>query len=97
MQKKDRKTEELIFWYYTCCRAGSGVQFDQYMRYIWSSGGRCRIERKAGLKDGLQAGKKEQALATARRMLASGKYGLDEISDISGLTVQDIQALSANP
>ncbi len=41
--------------------------------------------------------KKEQALATARRMLASGKYGMDEISDISGLTMQDIQALSANP
>ena len=41
--------------------------------------------------------KKEQALSTARRMLASGKYGMEEISDISGLTVQDIQALSANP
>ena len=36
-------------------------------------------------------------IATARRMLASGKYGMEEISDISGLTVQDIQALSANP
>ena len=53
--------------------------------------------REAGLKDGLQDGRKEQALATARRMLASGKYGMEEISDISGLTVQDIQALSANP
>ena len=53
--------------------------------------------REAGLKDGREAGLKEQALATARRMLASGKYGLDEISDISGLTVQDIQGLSANP
>ena len=53
--------------------------------------------RKEGRESGLQDGRKEQALATARRMLASGKYGMEEISDISGLTVQDIQALSANP
>ena len=50
-----------------------------------------------GRKEGHEAGRKEQALETVRRMMASGKYDLNEISDISGLTVQDIKALSANP
>ena len=42
-----------------------------------------------GMRQGMQQGQK----ITAVRMLKSGKYTLDEITDISGLSLDEIQTL----
>ena len=39
---------------------------------------------------------KESAVNTAKRMIAAGKYVLDEIANISGLTVDEVQKLQAD-
>ena len=50
---------------------------------------------KAGIKMGKKAGIKEGAIQTAKRMLALGKYTLEEISGISGLSLEEVKKLEA--
>ena len=38
---------------------------------------------------------KESAVNTAKRMIAAGKYVLDEIADISGLSLDEVEKLQA--
>ncbi len=54
----------------------------------------CRIMedmRNESLKEGIREGMKEAAL----RMLAAGKYALEEIANISGLSLEEINQLKA--
>ncbi len=46
---------------------------------------------KEGIKEGIKEGMKEAAL----RMLAAGKYALEEIVNISGLTLEEVNQLKA--
>ena len=54
----------------------------------------CRIMedmRNESLKEGIKEGMKEAAL----RMLAAGKYALEEIANISGLSLEEVNQLKA--
>ncbi len=48
---------------------------------------------REGRKEGRKEGIKEEALNTARRMIAAGKYALEEIVNISGLSLEEIEKL----
>lgn len=48
--------------------------------------------RNKSLKQGITEGMKEAAL----RMLAAGKYALDEIANISGLSLDKVKKLKAD-
>lgn len=56
-------------------------------------------EREEGLKEGLKEGRKEGLKegmkTTARRMLETRKYALEEIAAISGLSLDEVEALQA--
>lgn len=47
--------------------------------------------------DALRAGIKEGAINTAKRMVAAGKYAMEEIADISGLSVDEVKSLASEP
>lgn len=49
-----------------------------------------------GRQEGLQEGKRETMLVTARKMLDLGKYALDEIAQIAGLSLDEVKKLQAN-
>ncbi len=54
----------------------------------------CRIMedmRNESLKEGIKEGMKEAAL----RMLAAGKYALEEIANISGLSLEEVNQLKS--
>ena len=46
--------------------------------------------------ESLQGGIREGMKATARRMLAAGKYALEEIVNISGLSLEEVKQLKAD-
>ncbi len=46
---------------------------------------------KQGMKQGIKEGMNEAAL----RMLAAGKYALEEIANISGLSLEEVNRLKA--
>ena len=54
-------------------------------------------ERREGKAEGIAEGKKiglaEEKLATAKRMLAKGCYSLQEITELSGLSLADVEKL----
>ena len=54
-------------------------------------------ERREGKAEGKAEGKKiglaEEKLATAKRMLAKGCYSLQEITELSGLSLADVKKL----
>ena len=55
----------------------------------------CKIMedmRNESLKEGI----KEGAISTARRMIAAGKYVLEEIANISGLSLDEVEKLQAD-
>ncbi len=47
------------------------------------------------LQEGLKEGRMESNRATARRMLAAEKYTVAEISDISGLSIEEVKKLQS--
>ncbi len=51
---------------------------------------------KKGIKEGIKKGIKEEMKASALRMLAGGKYALEEIVNISGLSLDEIKQLKAD-
>ncbi len=58
----------------------------------------CRIMEdmwNESLKEGLQKGIKEGVKEAALRMLDAGKYALEEIADISGLSLEEVSQLKA--
>lgn len=58
----------------------------------------CKIMedmRNESLKEGMKEGIKEGAINTAKRMLAVGKYALEEIANISGLPLDEVKKLKA--
>lgn len=52
--------------------------------------------RKQGMKEGIKEGIKEGMKETALRMLAVGRYALDEIVNISGLSMEEVKQLKAD-
>lgn len=48
---------------------------------------------REGIKEGVQMGAKDKATSAALRMLNAGKYALDEIADILGLSLEEVQKL----
>ena len=47
-------------------------------------------------QEGVEEGRKEGRKDTALRMLKAGKYALDEIAEMSGLSLEEVKALDAN-
>ena len=47
-------------------------------------------------KESLQEGRKKNMKDTALRMLAAGKYALEEIAAISGFSIEEVKKLSEN-
>ena len=45
-------------------------------------------------EEGLAEGKVEEALDTAKRMLAKGKYSIDEIADVTDLPIDKVKELA---
>lgn len=54
----------------------------------------CRVMEDMR-KQALQEGRKEGMIGSAKRMLAAGKYALEEISNISGLSLDEVKKLQA--
>ena len=54
-----------------------------------------RQERQEGFEEGKEEGKGEKMREVALRMLRAGKYALDEIADMSGLPLNEVQSLKA--
>ena len=52
-----------------------------------------KVERDEGFKEGLNEGLKKGMTATVLRMLETGKYALDEIAQISGLSLDAVKKL----
>ncbi len=50
---------------------------------------------RIGKKEGRKEGEKEEKKMTALRMLELGKYALEEISNISGLPIDEVKKLQA--
>ena len=46
-----------------------------------------------GKKEGNKEGRRNQGMETAERMLAKGKYDLDEISELTGISVEEVKRL----
>ena len=58
----------------------------------------CRIMenmRNESLKQGMEQGMKQGMKEAALRMLAAGKYALEEIASISGLSLDEVKKLEA--
>ena len=56
----------------------------------------CKILEEVeaqGLEKGRQEGKQETMFDTAKRMLLTGKYAIEEIVDISGLPLEEVLKL----
>lgn len=53
---------------------------------------RDKTKIEEGMRQGMQQGQK----ITAIRMLKSGRYTLEEIADISGLSLKEIKTLEEN-
>ncbi len=49
--------------------------------------------RNESLKEGIKEGIKEGAFNTAKRMIEAGKYALEEIVNISGLSLEEVEKL----
>lgn len=49
----------------------------------------------AGMHDGRAEGETSEKYATARRMLAKGKYSLQDIAELTNLTIATIEKLQA--
>ena len=49
-----------------------------------------------GRQEGLQEGKRENMLEKKKKMLGLGKYALDEIAQIAGLSLDEVKKLQAN-
>ena len=54
-----------------------------------------REEREAGMKEGLKEGLREGMKTAALRMLEAGKYALEDIAGISGLSLGEVKKLQA--
>lgn len=54
---------------------------------------RDKMKMEEGIQQGLQEGIQQEKKMSALRMLKSGKYTLTEISDISGLSLKEIESL----
>ena len=55
----------------------------------------CRAMEKMRIES-WQEGVEERRRDTALRMLKAGKYALDEIAEMSGLSLEEVKALDAN-
>lgn len=51
--------------------------------------------REQTLKEGIEIGKKDNQIKTARRMLADGKYSLEEIVNLLELSYDEVVQLKA--
>lgn len=49
--------------------------------------------RDQSLREGIREGRKEGRKEVALRMLIAGKYALEEIVSISGLTMEEVEQL----
>ena len=49
--------------------------------------------RKESLKEGMKEGIKQGAVNSAKRMIEAGKYALEEIVNISGLSLEEVEKL----
>lgn len=50
-------------------------------------------EREEGMKEGIKKGMKESMVAVALRMLEAGKYALEEIAAILGLSFDEVKEI----
>ena len=51
------------------------------------------VGKAEGIAEGKKIGLAEEKLATAKRMLAKGCYSLQEITELSGLSLADVEKL----
>ena len=51
---------------------------------------------KSGHETGLSEGQNHAAIETARRMLQSNKFTIEEIAKFSGLSQQEVETISSN-
>lgn len=51
---------------------------------------------RIGRQEAFQEAKRENMLATAKKMLSFGKYALDEIALIAGLSLDEVKTLQAS-
>ena len=51
--------------------------------------------REEGIAIGEERGKREKAIETAKKMLESGKFSLEDISTFTSLSIEEIQKLTS--
>lgn len=52
-----------------------------------------KAEFEAGVEQGIERGEKRASVKTATRMLQMGSFSLEQIAEISGLSVDEIKGL----
>ena len=67
------------------------MAYDEKYREGLETGIQQGIER--GIKQGIEQGVEQGITTSARRMLSSGRYSDSEISEITGLSMEQIQIL----
>jgi len=73
---------------------------DDYFRYMYN--GKEADERmmysryEEGMEAGIEAGAKEEKIEIAKNLINLGNNSLDEISKVTGLTVEEIESLRTN-
>ena len=65
----------------------------EYMTLLMRDQENLERGREEGRKEGERKGEKKGMRGAAKRMLAAGKYTLDEIADISGLSLKEVENL----
>ncbi|MGN0617585.1 MAG: hypothetical protein ACI4J7_01025, partial [Ruminiclostridium sp.] len=50
-------------------------------------------ERQLGVEIGVELGQKQSRVETARRMIEKGRYSVEEIAEMSNLTVEEVKEL----
>ena len=53
-----------------------------------------KAEFEAGVEQGIERGEKQASVKTATRMLRMGSFSLEQIAEISGLSVDEIKGLA---
>lgn len=53
-----------------------------------------KAEFEAGVEQGIERGEKQASVKTATRMLQMGSFSLEQIAEISGLSVDEIKGLA---
>ena len=84
-------TDEERAWAYHLSMDRAEIDYKNEMMLARQAGEKRGIRK--GKKEGITLGEKKARKETAKRMIALGKYSMEEIAEISGLTLEEMRKL----